>query len=255
MENSKPYGTVLIRAAHILDYLADHPDLSLQQLSRGTEMTASTTLKILDTLVLIGYVNKNQDKTYRLGSKLIRYANKNIDQLDLVELSLPYLEQLQKSIDETIHLGILNNAEILYVNKLEPKNQTIRMSSKIGITRPLYSSAMGKAVLSEFSESDYQDYLNQHELVAYTEHTITNSLKLASELNKTKESKVAYDDEEMEKDIFCIGAAIMNQEKIIGAFSVSMPKYRLNSDTEEKIITKIKETKTAIEKEIAKVAN
>lgn len=121
MENSKPYGTVLIRAAHILDYLADHPDLSLQQLSRGTEMTASTTLKILDTLVLIGYVNKNQDKTYRLGSKLIRYANKNIDQLDLVELSLPYLEQLQKSIDETIHLGILNNAEILYVNKLEPK--------------------------------------------------------------------------------------------------------------------------------------
>lgn len=255
MEKQKPYGTVLIKAAHILDYLADHPDISLQELAKGTEMTASTTLKILDTLVLIGYVNKNQDKTYRLGSKLIRYANKNIDQLDLVELSLPYLEDLQKSIDETIHLGILNNEEILYVNKLEPKHQTIRMSSKIGITRPLYSSAMGKAVLAEFPEERYQEYLNNHELIPHTEHTITNPLKLASELKKTAVSKVAYDDEEMEQDIFCVGASLMDQEKIIGAFSVSMPKYRVTSELKEKIVDNIKKTKSAIEKEIAKLAN
>ncbi|WP_438834671.1 IclR family transcriptional regulator domain-containing protein, partial [Enterococcus faecium] len=95
-------------------------------------------LKILDTLLMIGYVNKNSEKNYRLGAKLIRYANKNIEQIDLVELTLPFLEQLQQKIDETIHLGVLDNNEILYVNKLDPKHQTIRMSSKIGITRPLY---------------------------------------------------------------------------------------------------------------------
>ena len=78
----------------------------------------------------------------------MRYANKNIDPVDLVEITRPYLEKLQETIDETIHLGVLDNEEILYVNKLDPKNQTIRMSSKIGITRPLYSSAMGKAVVS-----------------------------------------------------------------------------------------------------------
>ena len=31
---------------------------------------------------------------------------KNIDQIDLVERTLPFLEKLQQTIDETIHLGI-----------------------------------------------------------------------------------------------------------------------------------------------------
>lgn len=79
---------------------------------------------------------------------MIRYANQSVEQIDLAEIAVPYLENLQNTVDETIHLGILNNNEILYINKLEPKNQTIRMSSKVGITRPLYNSAMGKSRFS-----------------------------------------------------------------------------------------------------------
>lgn len=250
MENAKPYGTVLIKAARIIDFLADSTDTSLQEIAKGTGMTASTTLKILDTLLLIGYIEKNENKTYHLGSKLIRYANKKIDQIDLVELTLPYLEQLQKKIDETIHLGVLTNEEILYVNKLEPKNQMIRMSSKVGITRPLYSSAMGKAVLAEYSKGQYQNYIDAHPLHPFTENTITNPLKLIGEIKKVQLTKVAFDDEEMEKDIFCIGAAIMNHEEIVGAFSVSMPKYRLNDEIKEMIITAVKQTKGNIEAKI-----
>ena len=103
MENKKPYGTVLIKASKILDYLAENQDVSLQTIAKGVGMTSSTVLKILDTLLMIGYVNKNSEKNYRLGAKLIRYANKNIEQIDLVELTLPFLEQLQQKIDETIH--------------------------------------------------------------------------------------------------------------------------------------------------------
>lgn len=244
---TKPYGTVLIRAAKILDYLAEHPNVSLQQIAQATEMTASTTLKILDTLTLIGYVNKNTSKNYRLGTKLIRYANQNVDQMNLVETTLPYLKGLQETIDETIHLGVLNGGEILYLNKLEPQNQTIRMSSKIGITRPLYSSAMGKAVLADFSEEEVADYLATHDLIPHTENTITNPLKLASELTNVRQRQVAFDDEEVEKDIFCIGASLKVNQEIIGAFSVSMPKYRLNEPLKEEIMRAIIATKTAIQ--------
>ena len=111
---------------------------------------------------MIGYVKRDKEKNYRLGSKLIKYANQNIQELDLVEISLPYLEALQKTADETIHLGVLTANEILYVNKLEPHNQTIRMSSKVGITRPLYSSAMGKAVLAEFDAPQVEEYLGSN---------------------------------------------------------------------------------------------
>lgn len=252
MENKKPYGTVLIKASKILDYLAENQDVSLQTIAKGVGMTSSTVLKILDTLLMIGYVNKNSEKNYRLGAKLIRYANKNIEQIDLVELTLPFLEQLQQKIDETIHLGVLDNNEILYVNKLDPKHQTIRMSSKIGITRPLYNSAMGKAVLAEFSEEQYTDYLEKHQLIPYTEYTITNALRLKKEIKTVKETHIAFDDEEIERDIFCIGASIVKNEQIIGAFSVSMPKYRLTDETKEQIISALKQTKSEIEQRIQK---
>lgn len=246
----KPYGTVLLKAASIMDHLAENPNQSLQMIAEATKMTPSTTLKILDTLVMIGYVQRNKEKNYRLGSKLIKYANQSIQELDLVELSLPHLEALQTRVDETIHLGVLAANEILYVNKLEPQHQTIRMSSKVGITRPLYSSAMGKAVLSMLPEEAVDAYLAETPLIAYTENTITNPFKLKKELDRSKEDQVAFDDEEMEQEIYCIGTTLIQDHTIVGAFSVSLPKYRLTSAYKQTLIDAIRETKEAIEKSL-----
>ena len=177
---------------------------------------------------------------------MIRYANQSVEQIDLAEIAVPYLENLQNTVDETIHLGILNNNEILYINKLEPKNQTIRMSSKVGITRPLYNSAMGKAVLAEFSEEQVQQYLDTQTLIPYTENTITNPLRL-KKIKTSATNGVAYDDEEIEQDIFCSGVSLMKDGEIAGAFSVSMPKYRLTEENKTTINQALLATKAAIE--------
>ena len=105
MKETKPYGTVLLKAAKIMDCLSLQPDQTLQEIAKNTEMTASTAIKILETLTLIGYVQKDTNKTYRLGTKLIRYANQSVEQIDLAEIAVPYLENLQNTVDETIHLG------------------------------------------------------------------------------------------------------------------------------------------------------
>ena len=180
-------------------------------------------------------------------TNLMRYSNHSVEQIDLAEIAVPYLENLQNTVDETIHLGILNNNEILYINKLEPKNQTIRMSSKVGITRPLYNSAMGKAVLAEFSEEQVQQYLDTQTLIPYTENTITNPLRLKKELKQVQQTGVAYDDEEIEQDIFCSGVSLMKDGEIAGAFSVSMPKYRLTEENKTTINQALLATKAAIE--------
>ena len=162
------------------------------------------------------------------GSKLIRYANQRLEQIDLAEITLPYLEKLQQTIDETIHLGILSDNEILYINKLEAKHQTIRMSSKIGITRPLYSSAMGKAVLATFSQEEFDQYLARARAGSSYRKYDHQSSEIGKELKEIRHSGIAFDDEEVELDIFCVGASLEKDGKAIGAFSVSMPKYRLN---------------------------
>lgn len=247
--DKKPYGTVLIKAAKIIDVISNSSEhLSLQDISIKTGLTSSTTLKILDTLVLIGYVNKDdKHKNFSLGEKLIGLSNFYVESLDIVKLSEQPLKELLHQVNETVHLGTLQNNEIMYVKKLEPANQTIYLTSKVGICRPLYSSAMGKAVLSEFDEDDLKAYLETTDLFPFTKHTITDKNKLRSEIVKVQRDKIAYDDEEMEEDCFCVGTSIIRDNKIIGAFSVSIPKYRLNKEKKKEIITSIQACKQKIE--------
>lgn len=253
MENEKkPYGTVLVRASKIMDFLSESTDTEcLKDIAGATNMTTSTTLKILDTLLLIGYVTRDKaTKEYSLGPSLVRFANKYINDSVLVKVATPLLEKLHEQVDETIHLGIYSGNEVMYLNKLEPKKQSIYMTSKIGSTRPLYSSAMGKAILATFSDEELTEYFAKTEMIPFTANTITNTMALRAEIAKVKVLGVAFDDEEMEQDCFCIGALIPLEDNHYGAFSVSMPKFRVTETSKEHLIDLIKTTKVEIENEI-----
>ncbi len=253
MENAKqPYGTVLIKAASILDFLsAKKEPQALNVIAQETGLTSSTALKILDTLLLIGYVKKHPEtKKFELGSALIKYANKYLANLDISKISYPYLKELQNSLDETIHLGILEGDEILTVNKLETNKPIVCLNSRIGLSKPLYCSAMGKAVLSEMTESEILAYLNRVELKALTESTITDSETLFKQLEDVKRNGYAIDDSEGEKDVYCLGVSLVMNNQTYGAFSVSVPSYRISPAVKDEIVTAILKTKENILREL-----
>jgi DNA-binding IclR family transcriptional regulator len=253
LENAKqPYGTVLIKAASILDYLsAKKEPQSLHVIAQETGLTSSTALKILDTLLLIGYVKKHPEtKKFELGSALIKYANKYLADLDISKISYPYLKELQNRLDETIHLGVLEGDEILTVNKLETNKPIVCLNSRIGLSKPLYCSAMGKAVLAEMTDSEKLGYLTRVELKTITENTITDSAALLKQLEDIKRNGFAIDDSEGEKDVYCLGVSLHMNNKTYGAFSVSVPSYRISPEVKDEIVRAILKTKENIQREL-----
>ena len=54
-------------------------------------------------------------------------------------------------------------------------------------------------------------------------------------------------DEEMEQEIYCIGASLIKDQEIVGAFSISLPKYRLTPEYKTTLIDAIIATKQQIE--------
>lgn len=253
MESTKqPYGTVLIKAAGILDFLsANKEPQPLNIIAQETGLTSSTASKILDTLQMIGYVKKHPEtKKFELGSALIKYANKYLANLDISKISYPYLKELQNSLDETIHLGILEGDEILTVNKLETNKPIVCLNSRIGLSKPLYCSAMGKAVLSEMSEDEKLAYLNRVELKVLTENTITDQDTLLKQLQDIKRDGYAIDDSEGERDVYCIGVSLRMNSQIYGAFSVSVPHYRISPKVKEEMVQAILKTKENILREL-----
>jgi DNA-binding IclR family transcriptional regulator len=240
-KTKQPYGTVLIKASHILDFLSscDEPQ-SLNKIAKETGLTNSTALKILDTLLMIGYVQKNAElKKFSLGLSIIKYANKSINNLDIKKIAQPHLEELQRVTNETVHLGIQDKDSIIYITKIESKNP-ICLYSKVGNSIPMYCSAMGKAILAYSLDEEIKNYLDRNPLNKLTNNTITNKSEFMEEILKVREMGYAYDNGEHEEDVFCIGASITLNHKNYGAFSVSIPKYRLTEKFQKQIIEAIK---------------
>ncbi|MFS0862672.1 IclR family transcriptional regulator [Fredinandcohnia sp. 179-A 10B2 NHS] len=242
------YGTVLLKADKILNYLSsvEQPQ-SLQQIAKETALTSSTALKILDTLQYIGYVKKDDEtKKFSIGTRIIQYANKAINQAQIKDIAQPYLEILRKQTTETVHLGMLDKNKIVYISKLESYNP-VALYSSVGKSIPLYCSAMGKSILADCSNQEIDNYLNENELLPKTVNTITTREEFFEEINLIRKNGYAFDNGEHELDIFCVGASITVNEQNFGAFSVSVPKYRITDEFVEKIIEEVLICKKSIE--------
>lgn len=194
-------------------------------------MNKTTVFKLLETLQLVGFVEKSsRDSHYKIGFGLIKIACNSLQQLDMVTMATPFLEQLHKETDETIHLAVLNDLSLIYVTKLE-STQSVRTISRIGKTAPLYCTGMGKAMLSTFPREEIDQYIATNEFQQHTPYTITKGSQLLDELKKIQELGYAIDNEEHEEEIRCIAIPLTAKSQLFGAISISAPKYRMDDMT------------------------
>ena len=235
---------VLNKAFSVLDILLkNNAPMSMTEISEELHFYPSTIHRILDTLKYGGFVEQDPStQKYQLGLKLIELGMARLNQIDLVKEARPFLKELSKKIDETVHLAILEDTEVLYLAK-EESTQTIRMISYVGKRAPLHCTSLGKVLLAFLPSNERDKILEKIELFKLTENTITNKQSLIEELNKIKQEEFALDSEENEKFVRCIAAPIRNHRgKVIAAASISGPSYRINEKNqnclkEELIIT------------------
>lgn len=253
MSDKKPYGKVLIKAVQILDYLSQQPESkSLTDISEMTEITLSTAHKVLDTLELIGFVTRHETKkTYSLGPRLIQIANASFIQFDFVRDTYPALKHLFERVDATVNLGMLQDNEMLYVNKFSKRSSTYDSMSRIGFTQDLYCSAMGKSILANMSEEEREMYIESIELIPKTELTIIDKEVLRDEVERAKKLGYAIDNREAEDKVYCVGTVINNKFTDASyAFSISISYDDYSKEYHDKLIDEIMRTKAVIEYQI-----
>jgi len=252
MVKSKPNYPikVLNKSFSILEVLLQQGSaMNMTEISEKLGLYPSTIHRILDTLKHWGYVDQDPNtQKYQLGLKLLELGMAKFHQMDLVRESTPYLKELVNQCNETVHLGVLEEGEVLYLAK-EESSQTIRMCSYVGKRAPLHSTALGKVLLADLSEEERRKILEQKGLPRITEKTITDKEELEKELNRIKKQGFALDRRENEKDVCCIAAPIKNyQGKVIAAISISSPAYRVDINKQ----SHLKEALIEITKKISK---
>lgn len=220
------------RAFCILEVLSDYNDgLGISELSSKVNLHKSTVHRILGTLTYKGYIKQNQTSNkYSLTLKLFELGNKKVEGTDLLTVSRPYLEELMKKTNEVIHLVVREGTEIVYIDKVEPK-KSITMYTRIGMRKPLYCTAVGKAMLALMPENKVQDIWSNSNIKKLTKNTIIDFNELNDNFKTIRATGFAIDDQEVENGIRCVASVVKNHKSAIcGAVSISGSIFSFTDD-------------------------
>jgi DNA-binding IclR family transcriptional regulator len=222
---------VIDRCASLLDVISHYEEpVSLKILSADTGLHPSTAFRILGALMEAGFVEKTIAGHYMLGKKLVRLAGKVKHGVDLREQALDIMEALRDAIGETVNLTVREGDEVIYIERVTP-NRMMRVEQVIGSRAPLHVTAVGKLMLGELGDHFIRAYAERTGLKPYTAHTITTEKDLLNIVHQVQGQGFAYDDEEAEVGVGCIGVLIHDSSKnAVAGLSISAPIERRKAE-------------------------
>jgi IclR family KDG regulon transcriptional repressor len=245
-QNENRYNIrALDRAFRILALLSDGKPRLLQKLSGELGLSTSTTFRQLATLVYYRYVQRDeQTNQYTLGLTCLELARAYYEGNDLRRVAQPELARLRNETKETVHLAILDQMEIVYIEKLQGLHPIGLMGSRVGGRAPAYCTGVGKVLLAYEDSQIVKQYFVKRKLHRYTDNTITSLAALVSELASIRSQGYALDSGEHESQVYCVAAPIFDMKgDVIAGLSISGPVDRMESiEINQKMIEKAKQT-------------
>lgn len=241
------------RALGLLELIGKHKRLTASQIIADMDLHRSTTYRLLRTLTQLGYIRKDENGgLYSLSTKILTLADSVQETRDIKKIARPFIEELHRKTQETIHLAVLDNDELVYLDKREStKNLRVVMSSRTGSHAPLYCTGIGKVLLSGMPEAQFRDYLKNLRLIRYTSNTITGVQELLEEIDLIRQQGYAEDREEHEEGVYCVAAPVLNPAgETLAAFSVSLPSIRRTDSLRLELIELVKSASDRISKAV-----
>jgi len=242
----------LSRGLEVLEALARADDEGLGPSGIGQQvgLDKATVARLLRTLGEAGYAAQDErTRRYRLTGKILWLAHSVAVHLDLRKVARPHLKALRDELGETVHLAVLDDLRVVYVDKLEGES-SVQLVSAIGQTMPLHSTSLGKALLAALPEEEREGKLARMDFVPRTDRTIRDLATFREDVRRTGQRGYSTDDRENEPFGACVGAAIFGADgRPVGAISVAGPSFRIR-DRFREIGERVRATAEAISREL-----
>jgi IclR family KDG regulon transcriptional repressor len=220
----------VLKAVNILKcFSPSELELGVTDISKRLSISTSTTQRLLATLAKSGLLEQDHNsRKYRIGHTFYALGSLYLSSTDLTKAAEPVMKALNELTGETIGLGILEEGNVVYVLREEAKGH-LRFATHVGTIVSAYSSAMGKALLSQLPESDIDHLYPDENLKARTKYTITTKSLLKRELRKIKETGISHSRQEGFEGFEAIASLIRDRiGRPMAAMSIAVPVFRIN---------------------------
>ncbi|HEY1997264.1 IclR family transcriptional regulator [Paraburkholderia sp.] len=220
------------RAIDVLDALgkAGGDGLTVAGVAEQIGVSKSTAFALLQTLLVRNFVTDVRlggSRRYRLGLALVYLGDRAAEEVGVSQLALPVLRELTALTGLTSRLAILDHGYAVAISRIDAPG-ILRIASALGQRELPHCSALGKSLLALLPPARVVKLLAQTGMPRRTEHTLVTPAELMSDLMRVAERGYAFDNEEDNIGVVCIGAAITNRDgEGVAAISVTTLKSGL----------------------------
>ena len=215
------YSQSLERGLAILGHFTPkRPVLGIADIADELGMSRSTAHRYVITLVALGYLEQGASRKYRLGLRVTDLGMSALNSTGLREHAHPYLEELRQRTSYTTSLGVLDGAEVLYVDRVHSFQRgqgKIDPDVHTGSRLPAYCTAMGKLLLANLPEAGQRELIVAMKLTKRGPNTITSKKALRSELEEIQAAGFAVGDQELAAELHAIAAPVRNDARDVVA--------------------------------------
>jgi len=196
------------------------PTMTLAEVARACELNRATARRLLMTLEQLGYVRRRGDR-FQLTARVMDLGYAYLSSFGIPELALPYLEDLSEELHEASSVGVLDDADVVYVARI-PANRVMTVSIGLGTRFPAYRTSLGHVLLSGLPDDQVRDLWDRSDRRDPTPHTIGTVAQLLERIAKVRSNGFALVDQELEVGVRSIAAPILGPNgTIVAAMNVS----------------------------------
>ena len=206
--------TTLSRGLNILEFVAKSARfVRLRDVAEHFDLDRSAALRFLRTLEMEGYITRHQAmKMYSIGPKLLSFPRLSAQVERVIEVSRPALLRIARESGQLSHLAVLSGSQAVLV-EVVASNAPVSIRQAVGDLEPINSSAVGKAIFAFMPDADRQLLGQEIPFYPHTVNTITNLAGLERESEAIRASGVAFDRQEGNDQVCCIGCPIFDENR------------------------------------------
>jgi DNA-binding IclR family transcriptional regulator len=212
------------KASRLLDlFTSETPEWGVTEAALALQVPRSSAHDLLDTLACTGLLRRVEGNRYRPGVKLLCLSSVALDSFAVRGAARPVMERVADRLGATTHLAILDQVDVVYIDKVTAATGPRITASAVGRRLPAHASAVGKALLAHQPTATMMRSLERLELRPLTERTVCSVDALRFELGSARRSGIARDREGSVDGVCCHAAPILERGVATAAISLSVP--------------------------------
>jgi len=232
-DNPKNVVQSLAKGFRVLEaFDAAEPELTLAEVARRAGLDNGTAFRLLNTLVMLGYVARAPGgRGFRLSLKVLDLGFNAIARMELRERVRPVLRSLVGEVNEAASVAVLDGADMVYIERVQAGMVRLGVDVRVGSRIPAYCSAVGMAVLAWLPKSDQTRIIGLAPRVKLTARTVTDLKEITARLARVRKAGYVLADQEITSGLRALAAPVLDVDgHPIAAVSVVAPVLRMPLD-------------------------